>query len=719
MFNKIISRLICIQIFVLGTVWGIEKPDAEMFWSMKRSWWAEGLLFDRRTESGSIYCYCHEHLLDKGGWVDWCREYELAETLGELYYKVPGFPMEESLWDEPCYLCRRESKPILYSGYFSFFFAKYFFLFRDYLYYVSENEECECYWPERSVKAVKINDRAAELLFSVCKKYLKKNHFSKVSDLRSEQIFEEYFCNIYTKYCKYSGSTQGLQAILKKINSSIFFETPIVPMVCHSFFFSDYEWVLQDLTYFFSIHLDEDEFFYVQTEIRKIKEEIGWLYYDLYKECLSLHPNEKIEAEFELLESFLGIPPLMCNLSLDKNYQSRCSAKSCCQAKHQSSEREKYPPFFQISNRPDNWVKAELLVRKGTCCNDLFLYSEALSLLNEAITICPEYKVAFQERAAAHFELGNFDAAVTDYFQGKTPHVPECFVDFDPPNVAVKAALPITGMPLSSHDFAAGIVVGVTVGSKDGLEDFVPCMLSSCRGLVHGLWAFCCSPVEVSKELVVVAHEVGNWVSSHYPIEWLEVAVPEIRDLRASWVELSQYQRGEKLGYIIGKYGVDVFVTAGVVKGLSSFRALKRANTMMTLEASAQSGTKKAQIISKSDSYLHRWQKGAESAKNGAIIAKNPNVQYHVMQKKHAWDRVVKLTGNVEKDFKEVVQFLERNQMYDKSHLFEGPNPFPRHSPKIHRSDYRIQVGEHQIMAVFEEYIETGEAYLKDAWVVN
>ena len=56
-----------------------------------------------------------------------------------------------------------------------------------------------------------------------------------------------------------------------------------------------------------------------------------------------------------------------------------------------------------------------------------------------------------------------------------------------------------------------------------------------------------------------------------------------------------------------------------------------------------------------------------ESVKKGKIFIKNSNVQYHVMQPKHAWDELLKLSGNVEDDFKKVAALLEENNILNRN----------------------------------------------------
>ena len=51
-----------------------------------------------------------------------------------------------------------------------------------------------------------------------------------------------------------------------------------------------------------------------------------------------------------------------------------------------------------------------------------------------------------------------------------------------------------------------------------------------------------------------------------------------------SWYEIKDYRKGELVGKIIGKYGVDVFLVAGATKGVNAYLNLRKANAMLTLD---------------------------------------------------------------------------------------------------------------------------------------
>jgi hypothetical protein len=78
-----------------------------------------------------------------------------------------------------------------------------------------------------------------------------------------------------------------------------------------------------------------------------------------------------------------------------------------------------------------------------------------------------------------------------------------------------------------------------------------------------------------------------QWVIGASPQEILSELAPEIKDLIGKWDQLKDEQRGEEVGYVIGKYGIDIFAGVGLTKAMKSYRELKRANNLLTFEAMA------------------------------------------------------------------------------------------------------------------------------------
>ncbi len=131
------------------------------------------------------------------------------------------------------------------------------------------------------------------------------------------------------------------------------------------------------------------------------------------------------------------------------------------------------------------------------------------------------------------------------------------------------------------------------------------------------------------------------------------------RDYRSG---CSHHFRGQKTGFVSGKYGVNISTPAGAFKVC----APKKDNTMFEdgctaslanqpkiLEGSGKKATFKKEIVTDSDTGTKIW-------------IKSPNVKYHVMQPKHAWHKVIEISGNVEKDFEKVRSLLENESIFQR-----------------------------------------------------
>jgi len=214
---------------------------------------------------------------------------------------------------------------------------------------------------------------------------------------------------------------------------------------------------------------------------------------------------------------------------------------------------------------PQDDVASELYHLEGQCQIELGQNHEAIKALSNAIEINPkDYKI-YVDRASAYFELGEFDRSLEDYIMSKQK--PSCFLD--------------------PGAFGLGVTKGIVLGGATAINEFVPSTLASLQGLGHGLWAFAKDPINISTEFAKAATDCIEYVKDHTSKELLETLVPEFQEVCQNWEGLNLQQKGELTGYIIGKYGTDIFASVGVVKGFKVYQDLKKANHMLTLEAMA------------------------------------------------------------------------------------------------------------------------------------
>ncbi len=217
----------------------------------------------------------------------------------------------------------------------------------------------------------------------------------------------------------------------------------------------------------------------------------------------------------------------------------------------------------------NNQSDFSLYLKIGRNYNELAAYDQAIEALDKAIELNPLNKNAYFERAIAYFEKGNISTSLQDYLQS---NLKPTQIDLDLKD---------------SFDYAAGLLFGAAKGVKEGVVDYVPSILSSAQGLSHGLWSLVTTPAQVSKQVVEACKGCANFLKENASAEIVSKIVPELRELIEKKDEISSQREGEIIGYIIGKYGVEIFAGGVMVKCMKAYRSLKRANALLTMEVAA------------------------------------------------------------------------------------------------------------------------------------
>lgn len=565
-------------------------------------------------------------------------------------------------------------KPAIFWGYwFSYRYVDHFF---DYLNYCYKHKNCRCYWPEYSSEAAQISD----LAYSLFDNLFTSSPLSKMTD-------KDYFRGDVFLYFSPSFSSISRHAL-------------VVYFIGQQFLFSDYYNVCKDIEIYVerSHHYTAEQVAEIKDRLSEILEALYPHFLDLYTACYKKHPHDEIAQEVQVMKL----------LSNDENIY----AESCSKTKAFPFKRVRKPDQKKYQNK--EFYNGDFLLEQGIMLNNLLLHKEAISILTLEITSEEEFYehgLAFPdvylERAFAYFETGQIDLALKDYEKAKKKQ---------PFILYLKSILPRDiYIPKDKIAFSKGLISGIKEGVKVSAIEFVPSLYTSLKGMVFGLWAFVCSPSEVSQEVITTAYSIGTFISNHTKMECLECVVPEIRELSISWNTIDDHVKGQKIGYIIGKYGIDIFASIGSLKAINKIRALKRANTMLTLEACATSTESEAVILRESAKRADLRKKlVAATIKKGKIAVKSPNVKYHVMQEKHAWKEVIELSGDVEKDFDKVAALLEENNILSSEFIVRSRK---FHEGKVIRTDYKKLINGHEIEATFESYVENKEIFLKDCWV--
>lgn len=624
--------------------------------------------------------------------------------------------------------CRNCYDQSIYLGYLDLDFRKYLSHLKQHLEYSGQHTDCFCLWPEYSQEAAQISD-TAYLLF---RDLISTTALSNLIDDENEQKeLVENPCWFLNKH--------GLA----------------ISFIAQQFRFSDYYHVCRDIENFAISKYEEREAAKIKDRLEDILEALYPKFFALYISCYKKHPNSEIDQEIRFMKFLVNdisglektvvssksiscLPIVQNSYDVSEfivanlqtaNIPVELESKGTISKKNQTLKKN-YSKALSLNVSASSTVhsskaiavafspQSDIFLEQGTLLNDLLLYKEATQVLTQAIQLNPSNRDAYIERAMAYFETNQLPLALKDYEAAKKLTIAPPFKPGSHKAMMMMAAVYI---PENKTEFSKGLVSGTVDGAKVSAVEFIPSIFSCCRGILNGLWAFVCSPIEVSQEMVNTAYAIGEFVSSHSTEECFQCVVPELKELSLSWDKLNDHSRGQKIGFIIGKYGVDIFAPSGALKGVSKVRALKRANTMCTLESCAASQAKQAKILEESikratlrESVIN------ESVKKGKILTKTSNVQYHVMQPKHAWDKVLKLSGNVEEDFNKVLTFLEDKNIVNQKYL-KTTVALPKDASvkNIHFLEYRTTIEGQEIQVFFEKYLDTGEIFLKNGWVVT
>ena len=307
---------------------------------------------------------------------------------------------------------------------------------------------------------------------------------------------------------------------------------------------------------------------------------------------------------------------------------------------------------------------SDVYLKQGLIEMEVGLYHEAVTSLSHVITKDPSNKEGYFQRAVAYFELGDFDHSLEDYIASEMK-----------PQSTANNSLEFTS-------FSTGIREGILNGSAQGIVDFFPSLLSTANEISYGLWALAKKPISVSKEFISASQACVNFIFTHTPVDSLSLLVPELKELREDWDHLESQARGDRIGFIIGKYGIEIFAGAGLAKGAKAYRDLKKANNLLTFEAMAISkgnrvaliaqakarATTRKKIIKSSDLSIHPGQQGKHleghsNYRDALARKKNPSVFIHPnpqeLVNKYAGTGFRECGIAGESGYKEVVNFHE------------------------------------------------------------
>lgn len=203
---------------------------------------------------------------------------------------------------------------------------------------------------------------------------------------------------------------------------------------------------------------------------------------------------------------------------------------------------------------------------------------------------------------------------------------------------------------MASNDFVTAFISSAMLGAAESAQEFVPSLCNTAYGIGSTLWTSATQPVDAVNYLASASYEMGEQLVIH--IQSLDTesltafknkCVTELKSLYERFNELSNKEKGELIGYSIGKYGVDIFAGSAAIGAVSSLKNLKAANRLCNLEAMSTSASKEAMIVSATKHAAERqkffkgakihWDKqnkhvpGKHNYKNGRSIFEHKDAQ--------------------------------------------------------------------------------------------
>jgi tetratricopeptide (TPR) repeat protein len=425
-----------------------------------------------------------------------------------------------------------------YGGYFRLWNHKDLPFFQHYLQYCSENDDCDCYWPEYDLDAMTINNRVYSLLRGLVDDGVITHAFSTY--WQASKIEFDYHGKVYTDL--YYPNSHGMASSL----------------TTYTFFYSQYHQMLLSVAEFIdsnSITGNSKALDKLYTTLEELRKE----FFTQYKMCIRDHPHPKIYYERGMLRMHSGRTE---DALMDINRLMRMA----------NSDRYK-----------DRMIlTTEMYQQEGEVYAELGNYDKAISSLTEAIRLDPNNRGAYFSRAQAYFERGEFEQSLNDYLNSKNQD--NFFETKLKPSWEIKESL----------------LKGLQEGGKEAALDFVPSLCSSVYGLCSSMWVFAQHPIDSTNQFVNVCYDLGNCINEfrkNVDLEEIESYPLEIQRLYDQYDRLSEPEKGYLIGYIVGKYGVDIFAGGTTIKGIAYFKKLRNANRTCMLDTLKSSKANKEALV--------------------------------------------------------------------------------------------------------------------------
>ncbi|KPK33716.1 MAG: hypothetical protein AMS24_00075 [Chlamydiae bacterium SM23_39] len=187
-------------------------------------------------------------------------------------------------------------------------------------------------------------------------------------------------------------------------------------------------------------------------------------------------------------------------------------------------------------------------------------YDKAIDNFGKAIANNPNNHNIYLDRAYAFLQDGQFEHSLNDY---------QVYIREDQINTEKSITF------VDCFDFSVGTTTGIAKGAVESGKQLIS---FAANAITH--------PVDTGRGIYV---SFSNIAKLAYSQEWKELSkilAPEVCELINIWESLYPKEKGERSGYIVGKYGADILIPGATAKAIS--KGIKGAKELAILAKNLQ-----------------------------------------------------------------------------------------------------------------------------------
>lgn len=253
---------------------------------------------------------------------------------------------------------------------------------------------------------------------------------------------------------------------------------------------------------------------------------------------------------------------------------------------------------------------AEIHHLLGFCIAENNAFTQAIKHFTESIEQNPKASEAYLERAAAHFENGNPQAALADYHMYSEEE-------------DVAWYLPINER-MEMYEFTESLMGGVVTGANKAAHEFVPTLLKTPQALGQFAWSAVTDSPQWVSELGLKVYDFFDHLYTADRQTITEELIYPLYEFGEKWTTISNQEKGQIIGSVIGQYGFDIFAGTAALKGIQAvkqFHEVKKLNKIATfVETPVMSTEEKVRQINALQSQ-HFFNQSLDASYIGEVIA--------------------------------------------------------------------------------------------------